>query len=516
MSVSVSVETSLETETGPKRLTLTTPTYVRQHRVCDRVDKRKQSYVDGPITQEQWLRFTYYAQFVHIFRHSARENVSSSVFFFLQQHSHGKPLFPRLRVVIWAHAVSDILSILSPTIRVLRFPFATEDMDNYGFPMERGHRVLRHAFKTLLPTILQRLLELRVLDLRPLRHANFWYGLVAPEPEPCFVAQSVRTLHVTEPLPTLLKGALAVISTIEGLEELRIVTNLPLQRPGATRAELMALEWPGKESVHPFASLRSLHVNTGVQEIALLMDIVVAPNLEDVTLHCMVYPTGRRLTERKFAPPGEVDALHSIVNTLCDRCAHSLQTVKLQLFSFKLPELSFEAVIKPLLQLHRLQELLVDVWFVQNAPVVLPIPDMLAAWPMLQRLNIPVLSLSPGDLQTVARICPELRSIRVMRLSDAFLELPDASATIPLPVSRHPLHEIRLYFPSKVADPANVTKIARFLSDVFPGLRAKEGVRSTLAKSRYFNQKNWHEILRRVVELQGTRAVGKSVYAMNT
>lgn len=176
MSVSVSVETSLETETGPKRLTLTTPTYVRQHRVCDRVDKRKQSYVDGPITQEQWLRFTYYAQFVHIFRHSARENVSSSVFFFLQQHSHGKPLFPRLRVVIWAHAVSDILSILSPTIRVLRFPFATEDMDNYGFPMERGHRVLRHAFKTLLPTILQRLLELRVLDLRPLRHANFWYG----------------------------------------------------------------------------------------------------------------------------------------------------------------------------------------------------------------------------------------------------------------------------------------------------------------------------------------------------
>lgn len=109
---------------------------------------------------------------------------------------------------------------------------------------------------------------------------------------------------------------------------------------------------------------------------------------------------------------------------------------------------------------------------------------------MLRRLNIPVLNLLPDDLQTVARICLELRSIRVLRLSDVFLELPASD----LPVSCHPLHEIRLCYPSKVADPANVMGIARF---------------SPISSQGFYREhifkpgKPWHEILQRVVEIHG-------------
>lgn len=483
----------------------------------------EQGYLDGPITPEEYARFEYYAQVVRILRYSIRECISPTVFFFLQQHSHERPLFPNVRELVWVHPVPEILSVLSPTIRVLRFPFQNEASENYGQPHELGYRMLRHTFKTLLPGMLERLPALQELELLPLRHEGFWEGL-ARGPQARFVAQGLRSLCIAEPFPVLLRGALAVVSTIAGLEELKIASDLPLDLPGPTRAELAALDWHDKESMRSLEKLRTLHVSSNTPTVALLMDLIVAPSLEDVTLQCLVHPPARQLADDEYTSADEVDALHDAVRALCERRSATLSSVKLLLFSFKLPERhrvsetetvsSLDALVRPLLRLRRLRELVIDIWFVQNAPAVAAVPDMLAAWPELQRLNIPALSLAPDDLRTAARISTELRSIRAMRLSDEFLELPDvsvgaaASGSAAKSPAGHPLQEIRLYSPSKIDDAANVARIARFLCEFFPQLGPTQCAGGKLAKGRYVNQENWRDVVEQVQKIRKSRSSG--------
>ncbi|KZT65095.1 hypothetical protein DAEQUDRAFT_559915 [Daedalea quercina L-15889] len=131
------------------------------------------------------------------------------------------PLFPNLREVVWEHAVPELLSVISPTIRVLKFPFNDQVEENYALPKEVAYRMRRHTFKTLLPGMLQSLPELRELYLRRLGHPGFWCSFT-PEPNHRFVAQHIHTLHITESLAVLLWGALPAVSTIQQLEELKI------------------------------------------------------------------------------------------------------------------------------------------------------------------------------------------------------------------------------------------------------------------------------------------------------
>ena len=505
---------------GSTQITVLTPTCVltRVVSLCAMLTGRKQGYLDGPITAEEYVRFEYYAQFVRTLRYTIRERISPTVFFFLQQHAHDRPLFPNVRELVWVHPVPELLSVLSPTIRVLRFPPDDEDSENCGRPQEIGYRMLRHTFKTLLPGMLERLPELLELELPPLRHEGFWEEL-ARGPKARFCAQGLRSLVITEPFTVLLQGALAVISTISGLEELRITSDLPVDWNGLTRAELAALDRHDGEALRPLAKLRVLHIRSNPPAVALLMELIVAPNLEDVTLQFSVHPTARQLAEIEYTSEDEVDALHDAVQTLCSaQRSATLSSVKLMLLSFKLPERrrvsetetvsSLDALIKPLLQLHRLQDLVIDIWFIDNAPAVAMVPDMLAAWPTLQRLNIPALSLSPDDFRIAARISPELKSIRAMRLSDEFLELPGTSAGVAAsatveraPTRGHPLQDIRLYSPSKISDPANVTKIARFLCELFPRFGSTQCVGPKLAR-RYENQENWRDVVKQAQKIQ--------------
>ena len=125
-----------------------------------------QSYIPGPISAEDWSRFAYYAQFVRVLTCDYDSTFDPSVFTYLHQHTHGKPLFPNLRHLIWHPATTDLISVLSPTIRVLRLPADVEGSDNRGELDELAYRLRRHALKTLLRSILQSLPELRVLELR--------------------------------------------------------------------------------------------------------------------------------------------------------------------------------------------------------------------------------------------------------------------------------------------------------------------------------------------------------------
>ncbi|KZT65078.1 hypothetical protein DAEQUDRAFT_559453 [Daedalea quercina L-15889] len=103
-------------------------------------------------------------------------------------------------------------------------------------------------------------------------------------------------------------------------------------------------------------------------------------------------------------------------------------------------------------------------------------PSMLAAWPMLEKLSIPWLILSPVIIQAAARTYPHLESVTALCLSEGF-----ACATLPaaLPPQnqdgsfRHDapeqsrngysLKELRLSCPSRTANPEGVIRVARFL-----------------------------------------------------
>ena len=166
-------------------------------------------------------------------RHDAGDVVSPSVFLFLQHHAHGAPLFPNVRTVVWGHAAPELLAVLARSVQTLRLPFDAdaELHANFMQPRELVYRAQRHAFKSLLPSMLRATPALRTLALRPLRHEGFWRRLA----QGASVLQTLRRLHITEPLPVLLRGALPVVATLEGLEELRISVDSPVLEPEPVR-----------------------------------------------------------------------------------------------------------------------------------------------------------------------------------------------------------------------------------------------------------------------------------------
>lgn len=449
---------------------------------CNEIFKvtRKQTCIDGPLEPEQWLRLKFYAQFIRIIYYTIDERINSAVIFFLQEHSHGEPLFPNLRTIIWVHAIPEIFSVLSPTVENIHFSFDDEIEENFGRPQEVAYRVRRHTFKNVLPRMLTVLPRLRELAMRPLRHEGFWlrFGNL---PNLSAVTQNLRNLHITEPMPVLLRGALPIISAMKNLEELTISAHLPDNEPGPSQFEIAQISWP-KESLRSFDNLRTLNINAGAAAIAYLVDVMNTPCLENVTLECR--GTG---WWGPFTSTQTLDLLHGALQTLCTRNAYSMQAVVLELRHLRLlleradpndedPEAlsPFWTLIKPLLELRRLRQFVVGIDPAQ-VPMEVSVPAMLEAWPMLERLDVAVMSLSPDSLRTAARICPRLRRLRAMRLSDGFLKAisarpgPQAEAG-----ENHPLQELRFYAPSTLAEHADVVKIAGFVHALFPRLHVPD------------------------------------------
>ena len=134
----------------------------------------------------------------------------------------------------------------------------------------------------------------------------------------------------------------------------------------------------------------------------------------------------------------------------------------------------------------------------RSAPVDVPVPGMLAAWPMLEHLDVSDLALSPDFLQTVARICPRLRRLRAMRLADNFLKAVGRVTPCQSTVGEgHPLEVLCLHVPDKIKEQEDVLKTAGFVHSLFPRLHAQE-----CQGRRCHHGGHWLEVLEEITRLQ--------------
>ncbi|KAH9919037.1 uncharacterized protein B0H18DRAFT_1122732 [Fomitopsis serialis] len=128
----------------------------------------------------------------------------------------------------------------------------------------------------------------------------------------------------------------------------------------------------------------------------------------------------------------------------------------------------------------------------------------------LETLIVEVAILTPEALRAVVHACLQLKSLTGKCLSDDFLKLPlslpaasdqvGGSIRAVSESAGHGLLQLHLLNPTKVDDPADTTKITRFLDELFPQLR----VNLCVPKDTYTfkNQENWRPILREVMRIQ--------------
>ncbi|KAH9915527.1 uncharacterized protein B0H18DRAFT_1041273, partial [Fomitopsis serialis] len=364
------------------------------------------------------------------------------------------------------------------------------------------YRTQHPEFKAQLPDVLRSLPDLHTLKLRRLGHEGFWHTF-APGPEFQFVAQNISVLHISEPYSALMKGALAAVSTIQALTELRIEVVL-----SSRSGDNGTLEGWDKTRIRTFARLRRLQIEANMGQSAVILDAIVAPNLKDVEVK----------RDPESDPCQYPFSLPEALEPLCNRNASSLRKVYLGLQYFYVPkwypdrgippetEPIFLTLTKPLLQLHQLRELNIYIYPGEHrGPIDVPLPSMLAAWPMLETLIVEVAIFTPDALRAVVHACPQLKCLIGKCLSDDFLKLPAASDQLGgsrRAVSEstgHGLRQLRLFNATKVDDPADITKIAYFLDELFPRLRLELCVTQDTYVFR--NQENWIPVLLEVVRI---------------
>ncbi|KAH9837907.1 uncharacterized protein C8Q71DRAFT_723165 [Rhodofomes roseus] len=435
---------------------------------------------ESPISAGEWSRFEYYAQFIRVLHAGLAESdqIHPTTFFYLHQHARGKPLFPNIRELSWGNVTHDLAPIISPTIRILRIPDSGLCM--FEFDNSRESCMQRHAFKTQLPSILRCLPDLQVLQLQRLGHEGFWHPF-APPPEHRFVAKNIRNLYITETYDTLMKGALAVVSTIQGLTDLKIDVALSGQS-----ADMEDLDSWDKTHIRTFKKLRHLQIEAGMAQAAILIDAIVAPNLEDVEL----------ARDWESDPCKVPSQLTKALETLGTRNASTVRRHLRDLNISLDPGLRREDIDVPLL-------------------------SMMEAWPALERLAVSVAILTPDILRAIARgTLPKLESLDAKCLSKDFLEgLPSSDSLLPhsgprgsdsdaLSGPKHGLLQLHLLKCTRAAHPADVAKIARFVVALFPRLDFDRcvGIQCwPFDTSEAEMWDNWHGIMQEVRKLQAER-----------
>ncbi|KAH9915538.1 uncharacterized protein B0H18DRAFT_1215487 [Fomitopsis serialis] len=416
-------------------------------------------YVSGPISVEEWARFKHYAPFVRVLRYGIGDTIEPSIFLFLQQHAHGQPLFPNLRELIWEHATPEIISVTSPSIRVLRLPEDLNMRENGHQTYEYGYRMRRHAFKQMLPAVLQALPNLEELELRKLAHEAFWFPFWQSVPSGRFVSQTIRTLCISESRRALTRAALAAISTIPGLTTLEIDMD---ERGG--------MHDPQEDN------------NDG--GVAVLADAIIAPGLEDVE----IWFKSQWSTE-EGGPDVVAVALHAIFDALRRRNAGSLRRLCLidlicsqSLFAGGTTAATpFHAVASPLLALQRLQDVVIQ----EESPNDIDVPGLVAAWPTVRSLDLPNLFLTLNSLRDIARTCRQLECLTVWSLGDEYgLQVnqlsqatqqrkSSSSDTDSAPGSEATgcaLRELHVDEPLFIEHRSDINIVARFLDSLFPQL----------------------------------------------
>ncbi|KAH9915525.1 uncharacterized protein B0H18DRAFT_1215474 [Fomitopsis serialis] len=471
-------------------------------------------YVSGPITTEEWSRFEYYAQFVRVLRYLNEETIDPSVFFYLQQHARGKPLFLNLRELVWEHATPEVASVITPTISILRLPEDHGEEENGSQLREFGYRMRRHTFKQLLPSILERLPELEELELRAFGHEAFWFPFIST-PHGRFVIQTLRTLRIRESRRALMRVALAALSTIEGLAELKI----DLDERGGVH-DPAADHDKGMPPVRAFANLKHLQIEGRTTGVAAVFAAIAAPGLEVIELTCGGWQSD---PERGRIPMVE-NALSTIFGQLRRRNAASLQKLHLALRQFDEPLFlgdtapdtpPLNVLASPLLELRHLQDLQIHQYELTVGYSRVNVPALVAAWPMLRSLALPNVLINLESLQLVSRTCPKLESLTVKTIiwhSSDIAGLLDSSPSDLGPVNRganrSALQVLRISHPwtLKTMEPDTISSIARLLDLLYPELIPERcsGKNTPL----FEGQKSWLNIMDEVEKLQLARRNG--------
>ncbi|KAH9919014.1 uncharacterized protein B0H18DRAFT_1122718 [Fomitopsis serialis] len=433
-------------------------------------------YVPGPISAEEWARFKHYAPFVRVLRYGTGVTIEPSIFLFLQQHAHGQPLFPNLRELIWEHATPEIISMTSPSIRVLCLPEDEYMRENGWQTSEYGYRMRRHAFKQMLPAVLQALPNLEELELRRLAHEAFWYPLWRSVPSGRFISQTIRTLCISESHRVLTRAALAAISTIRGLTALVI----DLVESGGTHNP-QADNDVDVPPIRPFEGLKSLFLKGTTAEVAALTDAIVAPGLEGMEIWY-------KESLEEMGNDVLAIALHATFDTLRRRYAGSLRRLALIDVSSSPPLFAsgtaaatpFHAVASPLLALQRLQHVVIREEYCSDH---ISVPDLVAAWPTVRSLDLPNHSLTLDSLRDIARTCPQLECLAALELlggeegrdtlSQATRQRISSSDADSAPDSEATgcaLRELLVGDPLYIEHRSDIHLIARFLDSLFPQL----------------------------------------------
>ncbi|KAH9834173.1 uncharacterized protein C8Q71DRAFT_859828 [Rhodofomes roseus] len=425
---------------------------------------------------------------------------STSVFAFLQQHARGKPLFPGVRELTWAHATPDILSVISPSIRILRL-----DWDRGIEVREYWYRVRRHALKQLLPTILRELPELEELHFGSLGHEAFWDPLKSV-PSGHVLSQNVHILHISDSCRALARAGLSIISTLTELVELKIAVI-----DGVTVFDPQLNHVWDASSIRTFANLRRLRLDGRTTTVAALLNAIVAPKLEDFELTC-------RRNEEDETAVVDGGALYAAFDLLRRRHAASLRIFKfhfqypsIELFPSSATEPGFSTTATPLLKLRHLEHVERLLYYGSSIELehtsYFPISAcaLLAAWPRLHTLNLPGSALFPNMLQDIARAGTKLHSLTALEfywmvprlLADDFPRLDTA------------LRQLRIE--TYDVGTSGIDEISRFLDSLFPHLdielcsvpcRTRDPPAATEIEAI-----NHHDVMKAVKELQLARHI---------
>ncbi|KAH9911253.1 uncharacterized protein B0H18DRAFT_962419 [Fomitopsis serialis] len=416
---------------------------------------------------------------------------------------------------IWEHATPELVSVLSPSIRVLYLLDDLAGEENASQQLEFGYRMRRHAFKQLIPAVLQGLPDLEVLLLRPLGHKSFWSPFTST-PNNCFVNQNIRILHIVELSScTVVTAALAAISTISNLAEL----NITVLGPYAYHIEADPMEWYIPSTFH-FPRLRRLSLKGHTTRVAALVEAIAAPDLEDIALKTV----DTTLPGREYQ-----DVLETALSELFDRLRRQ-NAASLRVFSLILHTMAgisvfpcgttadtpFPYFARPLLEIRHLQRITIQ-QSSQGSDV--NSPALVATWPALRSLSLPGTEASPDFLQLIACECPQLERLEVRRLSKDFVDFlpptvppsPRAGSAAPDARRTSALRQLRTSIPLEVPEPEDATKVARFLDALFPRLNPGQcSLGCFLEETRnnrlkYLWKSRALDVLKEVSRLQRTR-----------
>ena len=448
----------------------------------------EQSYLTGPISSKEWHRFEHYARFIHDLRcELEHQALDTSVFFYLSEHAQGRPLFPNLNKLTFdaRNAAYELLSIITPSIRILQISCACRCLEQHGYDTLR-YRQQCYAFKMLLPDVVRRLPVLCELKLPELGHKAFWSAL-SPQPDGRFISQTVRRLDIQIECPfgELLEAAISAISTISGLADLTLTSGVrkdvdeEMEMPDGWRADAITAEFP---------CLRRLEIHGDMPAIVSLTSAVVAPMLEDVAL---VRNVDDIVLADSYLPVLALDVL-------CSRSATSLRDLYFELkvcarfaayWDYDSLSSSGVGLAKPLLRCRRLRKM--DIFFqysyadlYEDGVVGVFDPVMLESWPELETAELVNVALPPALFCAIARgICPRLKCVTGYALSDEFLDLAlDTLRTeegnlgrkdpVSGAVRSYDLQTLGVTSPLGVHSAAAMEKIRRFMEELFPNIMA--------------------------------------------